>query len=384
MKLTTSKIAQLTKPGRYAYGNGLHLLVSKGGSKSWILRVPVNGKRTDKGLGGWPKVSLAQAVRKVDEMLQSVEATGRLPARGERRGGLTFAEVAQEVYETYGPSWTGKYARNWIQSLEDYVYPDIGDLYVDSITSKQLLEILKPIWHVKPETARRIRQRLKKVYEWAIDYEYCHSNPATSLKSLPNNTTGKKHFKSLPYAELPTFIEALDKSPGSDSVKGAIRFLILCASRNSEARLATWQEIDLVDREWRIPAERMKSGNEHRVPLSAAAMDLLTQTGQKEEGFIFPSPICLDAAMSDMTMTMLVRRLGFDITIHGFRATFKTWAMEQTETPWAVGELALAHSLGDSTVQAYARSDLFEARRRLMQEWSDYVEMGKIGVKLAA
>ena len=227
-------------------------------------------------------------------------------------------------------------------------------------------------------------QRLRRVFEWAVDYEYTLSNPAASLKSLPKNSGGKKHFAAMPYGEMPEFLEALNDAVGSENVKLSLRLLILCASRTSEIRLATWQEIDLVEREWRIPAERMKMGEEHRVPLSSHAMNVLSQAGPGEAGYVFPSPRWGDKPISNMSMLRFVQeRMGYATTVHGFRATFRTWAMEQTDAPWTVGETALAHSLGDSTVQAYARSDLFERRRQLMEEWAAYA-MGENGVKAAA
>ena len=378
MILTTAIINALTKPGRYRYGNGIYLMVSKGGTKSWTLRMSVNGKRRETGLGPWPKVSIGQAVRKADVLQQTIQATGRIPPRDRRRAGYTFQEVADEVYDEYRPTWkSDKHARNWSQSMRDYVYPHIGDQQIDSIKTKQLLDLLKPIWNTKPETARRVRQRLRRVFDWAVDYEYSHTNPAASLKSLPKNTNGKQHFEFLPYNDIQAFLKDLNESTGSDSVKLAIRFLILCASRSSEVRLADWREVDMSNSEWRIPAERMKAGVEHRVPLSAAGMDVLAAAGPSYQGLIFPSPRWPDTPMSDMSLTRLVRRMGYSITIHGFRSSFKTWAMEQTDTPWAVGEAALAHSLGDSTVQAYAQSDLFERRRRLMEEWGEFVTGAK-------
>lgn len=384
MILTPATIKELKGPGRHRLGNGVFLLVSKGGSKSWVLRVTINGKRTDKGLGGWPKVSATEAMRKAAVIYDSIQATGRMPARN-RRDVPSFQEVAEEVYTAYEPTWKSeRHARNWRQSMRDYVYPSIGEHRLDKITSKQLLKLLLPIWTSKPETARRIRQRLRRVFEWAVDYEYTLSNPAASLKSLPKNSGGKKHFAAMPYGEMPEFLEALNDAVGSENVKLSLRLLILCASRTSEIRLATWQEIDLVEREWRIPAERMKMGEEHRVPLSSHAMNVLSQAGPGEAGYVFPSPRWGDKPISNMSMLRFVQeRMGYATTVHGFRATFRTWAMEQTDAPWTVGETALAHSLGDSTVQAYARSDLFERRRQLMEEWAAYA-MGENGVKAAA
>ncbi len=213
----------------------------------------------------------------------------------------------------------------------------------------------------------------------AFSHDFTETNPAGEVidGALPPMSKVKAHFRSLPYQEVGTALKTVDASQASLSAKLCFRFLVLTAARSGEARAATWDEIDMQAQVWRIPSERMKASVEHRVPLSVQALDVLAQayTLRDESGLVFPSPLKAGSPMSDMTLTKVLRSTGLAerATVHGFRSSFKNWTLEQTETPWAVSEAALAHTLGNSTEQAYARSDLFERRQTLMQQWADYL-----------
>ena len=248
-----------------------------------------------------------------------------------------------------------------------------------SIGRTDVLTVLAPIWSTRPETARRVRQRMRTVFRWAMANELIETNPAGEAidGALPSMPKIKAHLRALPYQEVSSALKTVDASQTSLAAKRCLRFLVLTAAPSGEARGATWDEIDLDGAAWTIPASRMKAGLEHRVPLSDQILEVLTLAHQLEDGsgLCFPSPLRPGRMLSDMTLTKVLRSTGLAdrATVHGFRTSFKTWTMEQTDTPWAVGEAALAHLLGGSVEQAYARSDLFVRRRTLMQQWADYI-----------
>ena len=235
------------------------------------------------------------------------------------------------------------------------------------------------IWTTKPSIARKLRQRLRAVFAWAQAFGFVTVNPAGEVinAALPPMPAVKQHFRALPYVEAGSALETVEACGSSLRSRLCLRFLVLTAARSGEARGATWSEVDFEAATWTIPGTRMKAGREHRVPLSKQALDVLKQVYRLDDdsGLCFPSVLKPGRQLSDMTLTKLLRSIGLAdrATVHGFRTTFKTWCMEQTDTPWAVGEAALAHSLGNSTEQAYARADLFERRRTLMQQWADYL-----------
>ena len=257
--------------------------------------------------------------------------------------------------------------------------PILGGIPIDRIGSADVLRVLTPIWTTKPETARRVRQRMRTVFRWAMAHGFTETNPAGEAidGGLPRMPKVRAHFRSLPYQEVGSALETVEASRASVPAKLCFRFLVLTAARSGEARGATWDEVDLAGQMWRIPAERMKAGVEQRVPLSGQALEVLAEASalRDESSLVFPSPLKPGVPMSDMTLTKVLRSTGLAerATVHGFRSSFKNWTLEQTETPWAVSEAALAHTLGNSTAQAYARSDLFERRRSLMQLWADYI-----------
>ena len=380
MPLSATRVKALKEPGRYSDGGGLHLYISKAVRKSWVLRITVDGRRRDIGLGGYPSVSLALAREKAADYRAAI-AEGRDPVAEKHAPAMpTFREAAYAVHEANKPRWRNpRHAAGWIQTLERHAMPNLNNTSLDRISRGDVLQVLTSIWTTRPETARRVRQRMRTVFRWAMAHGFMESNPAGEAidGALPPMPKVKAHFRSLPYPEVGAALETVAASHASMSAKFCFRFLVLTAARSGEARGTTWDEIDLQGQEWRISSERMKAGVEHRVPLSGEALDLLGEASvlREDTRLVFPSPLKRGAPMSDMTLTKMLRSVGLAerATVHGFRSSFKDWALEQTNLPWAVSEVALAHTLGNSTEQAYARSDLFEHRRALMQMWADYL-----------
>ena len=292
----------------------------------------------------------------------------------------TFREAARAVHAANKPRWRNdRHAASWLQTLERHAMPVLGNTPLDRIERGNVLRVLTPIWTTRPETARRVRQRMRTVFLWGMAHGFMGTNPAGEAiaGALPAMPKVRAHLRALPYQEVGASLETVESSQASVAAKQCFRFLVLTAARSGEARGATWDEMDLQRQEWRIPSQRMKAGMEHRVPLSRQALDLLSEASalRDESGLVFPSPLKVGSPLSDMTLTKVLRSVGLAerATAHGFRSSFKNWTLEQTDTPWAVSEAALAHSLGNATEQAYARSDLFERRRALMQQWADYL-----------
>ena len=380
MALSATRAKALKDPGRYSDGGGLHLYISKAGRKSWVQRITIDGRRRDIGLGGFPSVSLALAREKAAENRAAV-AEGRDPLADKRSPAMpTFREAAGATHDANSPRWSNaKHISNWMQTLERHAMPVLGNISLDRIDRGEVLRVLTPIWTTRPETARRVRQRMRTVFRWGMAHGFMESNPAGEAidGALPPMPKVKAHLRALPYQEVEAALETVEGSQASIPAKLCLRFLVLTAARSGEARGARWDEVDLQEKVWRIPSVRMKAGKEHRVPLSVQAIELLGEATElrDESGLMFPSPLKPGAPMSDMTLTKVLRSTGLAerATVHGFRSSFKNWTLEQTDTPWAVSEAALAHILGNSTEQAYARSDLFERRRALMQQWADYL-----------
>ena len=380
MRLSATKVKALSDPGRYSDGEGLHLYIGKTESKSWVQRITIDGRRRDVGLGGYPGVSLAQARRRSADNRAAV-ADGKDPLADKRRPEMpTLKEAAYVVHDANRPRWRNeKHAVSWMQTLERHALPKIGKKRIDKIERADVLMVLTPIWTTRPETARRVRQRLRMIFRWAMAHGFIETNPAGemidgALKPMPKI---KAHFRAMPYEEVGLALETVEASQASKAARLSLRFLVLTSARSGEARGATWSEIDLERCVWRIPFRRMKAGLEHRVPLSRQAVELLNEASalRDETDLVFPSPQRRGTQLSDMTLTKVLRSVGLAerATVHGFRSSFKNWTLEQTDTPWAVSEAALAHTLGNSTEQAYARSDLFERRQDLMQMWADYL-----------
>ncbi|WP_288939233.1 integrase arm-type DNA-binding domain-containing protein [uncultured Roseovarius sp.] len=378
-------VRQVVEPGKYSDGNGLFLLVQPNGSKSWVQRITIRGKRRDIGLGGAGYVSLAEARELALENKKLARAGGDpLQAKREAQAVLTFAEAARKVHEIRKPTWRNKkHAAQFITTLESYAFPKIGPVRVGDVTTADVLAVLQPIWLEKPETARRVRQRIGVVMKWAIAQGWRQDNPAENIgQALPKHETTKNHRKALPYAEVSECITAVQASNAWPATKLALEFLILTASRSGEVRGALWEEIEFhggdaatsaTSATWEIPASRMKAKKAHRVPLSGRALEILKEAEalRGASGLVFPS--ARDKPLSDMTLSKLVKEQGFDVHVHGFRTSFKTWAQEQTNFANEVSEAALAHVVKDKAEAAYARSDMFEKRRKMMESWTGYL-----------
>ncbi|MCY3860854.1 MAG: tyrosine-type recombinase/integrase [bacterium] len=380
-KLTAAQVKAVSEPGRYGDGDGLYLTVSPRGSKSWVQRIMIDGRRRDIGLGGFPTVSLAQARLRATDNRQAV-AEGHDPLLEKRRAAMpTFREAVRTVHEANKPRWrNARHTASWLQSLETYAMPILGGIPLDRIQQSDILGVLTPIWSTRPETARRVRQRIRTVLRWGMAHGYIDRNVAGEVidGALPPMPKVKNHLRALPYQEVPKALAIVESSQASLAVRYCLRFLILTAARSGEARGATWAEIDLDEKEWRLPGSRMKNGAEHRVPLSDAALKVLVRAKRLNNGsgLVFPSPLKPGSPLSDMTLTKVLRDTGLAerATVHGFRSSFRTWALEQTDTPWAVAEASLAHTLGNDVEQAYVRSSLLDRRRNLMAQWADFVE----------
>ena len=376
--LTARTVSTTTEPGRYADGGGLYLLVAPGGSKSWMLRTVVKGRRCDIGLGSVELVSLADGREEARRLRRIARAGGDPLAerRKERRPVPSFEDAAKVVHSAHAASFkSDKHRKQWLSSLAE-VFKAFGVKRVDAITSADILAALNPHWLTRPETSRRVLQRVRVVFEWCKAQGYrTDDNPTQGLtKVLPKQRVARGHHAALPYQNLPAFVQALREADAGDVVRLAFEFTILCASRTSETLNAAWTEIDLEAKTWTIPGPRMKAGIEHRVPLSPRCIKILERTKALSDGgpYVFPgrSP---KKPLSNMVFLMALRRMERrDVTVHGFRSTFRDWAAERTNVPRAVCEAALAHTLRDKTEAAYNRTDLFDRRRDLMTSWSRF------------
>ncbi len=379
--LNVRRVRDTLAPGRYGDGGGLYLSIAPGGSKQWLLRLTVHGRRRDIGLGGVDTsqggvgtVKLEEARQKAREMRRIARAGGDpLTERNRAEGIPTFEEAARSVWrEQIEPTAkNAKHRQQWINTLQAYAFPRIGNRRVDVIQSGDILRVLLPIWLEKPETARRVRQRLRTVFDWSIANQKREaSNPLAGIeKALPRQGDKAKHHAALPYAELPGLMEQLTGAEGVAAL--AVRFVILTATRSGEVRGARWSEIDLDAALWTVPAERMKTKEEYRVPLSPAALAILAQARGLEDGLIFPGSR-QGSALSNTSLLAMLKRFNVPATLHGFRATFRVWASERTNVPREISEMSLAHTVGNAVERAYARSDLFQKRRKLMDTWARF------------
>ena len=400
-ELGAAQVAALWRRGSNHVGGvrGLVLNVTMYGSRSWVLRYQVAGKRRDFGLGSYPSVTLADA-REAARMARAKLAQGIDPIEDARRArarliaeihtGMTFGDAAKRYIASHEKGWkNAKHAQQWQRSLDMYATPVLGKVPVRDISLAMVLKVLEPIWASKTETATRLRGRIESVIDWAIARGYrTDSNPARwkglldKLLPAPGKVAKTRHFEALAYGQLPAFVGQLVTQEGMGTK--ALMFVILTAARSGEVRGAIWEEIDLAARVWTIPAERMKASKAHRVPLSDAAIALLqemkalAQAAGRTTGraYVFPSPNSRDpelgSPLSDMTLTAVLRRLKLEAVPHGFRSTFRDWCAEQTDYPNEVAELALAHAVGNKVEAAYRRGDLFGKRQQLMQDWADY------------
>ena len=385
-ELSPIELRHLQTPGYHAVGgvSGLYLQVTNSGAKTWILRAKVGNKRRDIGLGGFPSVTLAQAREKAREARQNIiegrdpvaerkEAQNALKAAQARF--LTFEDAARRYHKEKATEFRNeKHRHDWVRSLELYAFPIIGMRSVAEIDTPAVLEVLEPIWHEKTETATRVRQRMESVFSWAIASERRSAeNPAKwdgKLKhqlARPSKIAKRTKQRALPWQDLPAFMVALHNVQGMGA--RALEFAILTAARSGEVRFATWDEIDFNAKVWTVPAERIKAGKEHKVPLSDVAISLLKDLPRTSE-YVFTNT--KGNPLSDMTLSAVLKRMEVNAVPHGFRSTFKDWARSCTNYADEVSELALAHVSTDATRVAYARDELLPLRKRLMQDWADY------------
>ena len=374
------------KPGRWRADTGLYLLVQSATSRRWVLRVVVHGKRRDLGLGAYPLVSLAEARRKAEDYRRDAR-DGKDPIAEKNKreqADMSFEQAAREVHGANKPSWRNpKHAAQWISTLEAHAFPIMGNVPVAQVESSHVLQVLSPIWLTKPETARRVRQRMAAVFDWASAAgRRSMGNPVHGIgKALPKQTDKPRHHPALPYPDIPQFLAALAKSRTSEPIKAAIELVILTAARTGEVLGVRWEEIDLARAVWTIPAERMKAKKVHRVPLSPRAISILEQMGRLlgREGYVFHLGNA-EQQLSNMALLMSVRRMGYSATIHGFRSAFRDWAAEKTNFPREVAEAALAHVVENDTERAYRRTDLFEKRKQMMLAWEKHLASRPTGV----
>ncbi|WP_137803616.1 site-specific integrase [Caulobacter sp. 3R27C2-B] len=383
-KLPPKAATAITAPGRYSDGGGLYLVVGAGGSRKWVFRFRWNGRLRDMGLGGTSNVTLAKAREKAAAARALIgEGTNPLEAKQAVKAIPTFGAFADELVSVLSTEWRNdKHKAQWTTTLTKDAAP-LRALRLDRIETAHVLETLKPIWSVKPETASRLQQRIARVLDAAKAKGYrSGENPARWSGHLDNLLPARQkltrgHHAALPYPDVPDFIAKLR---ARDAVAAlALEFVILTAARSGEVRGATWAEFDLASKVWTVPASRMKAGREHRVPLSASAVAVLLKvkplTGGKADAFVFPSKTGTN--LSDAAFSALFIRMGLDrgaITPHGFRSSFRDWAGEASTFPREVAEAALAHNVGDATERAYRRGDALEKRRKLMEAWAGFCE----------
>jgi integrase len=397
-------ISRLKEPGLYHAGgvSGLAFRITPSGSRSWVLRAVVAGRRRDHGLGAYPGVSLAMARdlaqvarNKIRAGIDPIEEgrSARSKLKAERDTALTFQKIAEKYIASHRSGWrNAKHADQWTATLTSYAFPIMGSMLIRDVSVVQVMAMLEQretpngptLWESKTETASRLRGRIASVIDYAVAHKYRPEglNPATwkghlsKLLPAPSKISKPEHHAALPVAEVGAFMVKLRAMEGVAAK--ALEFLILTACRSGEVRGALWSEIDMAAKTWAIPSDRMKAGQEHRVPLSAEAIALLKSLSREDDvDLVFVSPA--GGALSDMALTAVVRRMEVDCVPHGFRSTFRDWCGERTSYPVDICEAALAHTRRDKTEAAYFRSDLFEKRRALMQTWATFT--GKVEVK---
>ena len=381
------------KPGFYSDGGGLYLRVTSATARSWIFRYMIDRKAHEMGLGKYPDISLAEARARATEA-RKLKALGKDPisergviraaVRAEAAKAMIFKDAAKAHIDGHRAGWrNAKHAAQWEATLATYAEPIIGTLPVQAIDTGLVLKVLEPIWTVKPETASRLRGRIEAVLDWATARGHRHGeNPARWRghldKLLPARTKVRRveHHAALPFNELTGFMASLRAAEGVAA--RALELAILTAARTGEVIGAKWSEIDLLQKVWTVPGERMKTGREHRVPLSARALAILKEIERDQvadEMFVFPGNK-IGKPLSNMAFLMLLRRMDRDdLTVHGFRSTFRDWAAERTNFPSEAAEMALAHAVGDKVEAAYRRGDLFEKRRAMMEQWATACEL---------
>jgi integrase len=385
-KLTALGVDRTKRRGYYGDGGGLFLQVSNSGAKSWVFRFKEGGRLREMGLGATCTVGLAEARENARECrrmrlggIDPIEArkAARAQARFEAQNAMTFMACAERYIAAHKAGWRSpKHASQWPNTLSRYVYPVFGDLPVQAVDIGLVMKAVEPIWTDKPETAARVRGRIESVLDWATTRGYRRGeNPARWRGHLENLLPKKskirrvEHHAALPYAEMGDFMAALKQQEGVSA--RALEFAILTVARTGEVINAKWPEINVAERLWTVPAERMKAGKEHRVPISAPAIAILEEIQKiRHSDFVFPGAKAR-RPLGNMALLVMLRRMGRgDLTTHGFRSSFRDWVAERTDFPSEVAEMALAHAVGDKVEAAYRRGDLFQKRRQLMDVWS--------------
>lgn len=382
-------VQKLKKAGRYADGDGLYLQIGPTGGKSWLFRYTRQGKAREMGLGALNVMTLVDA-REAATLARRTLAAGHDPLemrKAEKKqqevtafGGITFSECATAYIEVHKTAWRNeKHIAQWSSTLKTYVEPVFGAMPVQAVNLELVLKVLEPIWHTKSETAARLRGRIEAILDWAAVREFRSTdNPARWKghldKLLPPRSKVQKvqHHTALPYQEIGTFMTELRRRREISAL--ALEFTILTASRTSEVLNAQWDEFDLgANKVWHIPGNRMKSGKNHRVPLSEATLGILAKMAEiKHCAYVFPGQK-RDCPLSNMVFLQLLKRMKRPtLTAHGFRSTFSDWAAEQTSFAREVTEMALAHAIRDKVEAAYRRGDLLDKRRALMEAWSGF------------
>jgi integrase len=402
-KLTAVGVARLKKPGYHSDGAGLYLQVSDAGTKSWIFRYKLAGRPREMGLGALHTFGLAEARQRAKEARQlladgidpierrtAVQAAAADVSRAASNV-LTFGQAADRYFDAHEARWKNAKSRyQWRQTINTFAKPVIGKLPIAAVDTEAVLQVLEPIWAAKTETATKLRGRIEEVLDWAKTLKYrTGDNPAAwrgnlvHLLAPPRKIRPVVNHPALPYPEIGAFMAELRALQGLSPL--LLEFIILTATRTGEALGARWSEFDLEAGLWTVPAIRMKQGKEHRVPLSSAALEVLSKAmafGGSE--FVFPGRKP-GTSQSNMSCLALLRRMGRnDIVVHGFRSTFRDWAAEQTSYPRDVAEMALAHAIGDKVEAAYRRGDLFEKRAALMSDWALYCNQVQQPAKVLA
>ncbi|MDR5885012.1 tyrosine-type recombinase/integrase [Vreelandella janggokensis] len=389
---TVQKLAKEGKKGSTGDGQGLYLQITAGGSVSWIYRFKLQGKQRYMGLGSHPGVSLSEARelaadnrKMVKQGIDPLEA--RLKEEKEaQKEAVTFTSCAARFIKAHRRSWrNAKHARQWVSTLKTYVRPKIGGKPIEDISTQDVLEVLKPIWANKNETAKRVQGRVENILDYAAAHGYRDPvNPARwrghldKLLAKPSRIQKVNHHPAMPYDDVADFMASVQQYSSMSSK--ALLFLILTATRTSEVLNAEWNEIDLANATWAIPADRMKTNREHRVPLSEQALALLSNLPRaKGSSYVFPG-MKLARPLSNMALLQFMRGMGYgpsgekgNYVPHGFRSSFRDWTGEVTSYPRDVAEMALAHTIENKVEAAYRRGDLFEKRRAMMQDWADYL-----------
>lgn len=400
-QMSERKVASLKEPGRYAVGGvaGLYLEIGHTGYRFWVLRYQAEGRRKDMSLGSYPQVGLAQArllaiekrallLNGVDPLLDRQQK--KLVAISSAALEKTFEWCVWEYIKSKEAEWkNAKHRQQWGNTLSTYAFPYFGQMHVSKIEMEHVLQCLQPIWFDKTETAKRLRGRIESVLAWAHTMKYRQSphNPATwnnyleNLLPSPAKITKVEHHKALESSALPKFMSEL-REVATLSAR-ALELLIYTATRSNEVRKMTWGEVDIDRMVWTIPAERMKSSNEHSVPLSKPAQELLKSL-PRIDGCELVFPGQKNSPLSDMTLLALVRRMGIDAVPHGFRSTFSDWAGDETEYERDLIEFALAHKLKDKVAAAYRRKTALERRRALMEDWAEACLVGNVKKTLPA